>query len=331
MHAVPGKTRITVEIEGVARELFSVDERKGGDLMIYLKSARSIATSDDAEHEEVAEQRFSVHVSPKSRGHTIKQTLRTAGATTTTSAFVLPRNLSAKTPAGILLPPRPQFCWPIFMARPPRLDTGHYDSRPKNADRQISLETFDPGRASIVYMVIASSTDVTELPSIRRRTSAAVLRFRAFNLHVLYGYSPVPSLPAGDFLTFATSPQLTGSQQPSGDREPRVSLSLHASEGAFFQGLGILRDRYGRRFVEVEEQDLDLDGAATIMWGMAAFCTPLPAASPEEVIRSMDEYLAEVGSMNVSFDRIGLPRAAKLPDWLAKRYREFTSRQTKES
>lgn len=322
-----GKTRITVEIDNVARELFSVEERKGGDLMIYLKSGRSIATSDDAEHEEVAEQRFSVHVSPKSRGHTIKQTLRTAGATTTTSAFVLPRNQSGKTPAGIVLPPRPQFCWPIFMARPPRLDAARYESRPKNADRRIEVGTFDPARASIAYMVIASLTDVTELPSIRRRTSAAVLRFQAFNLHVLYGYSPVPSLPAGDFLTFATSPQLTGSQQPSGDRQPRVSLTLPATEGAFFKGLGILRDRYGKQFLEAERQHPDIEGAATIMWGMAAFCTARPAASPEEAIRSLDEYLAEVGSTSAVLGRVASKTTAKLPDWLEKRYREFTSGQ----
>ena len=131
-----GKTRITVEIGGVARELFSVKERKGGDVMIYLKSSRSIATTEGAEHEDIAEQRFSVHVSPRSRGHTIKQTLRTAAATTNTSAFVLPRTLSTRTPAGLVLPPRPQFCWPIFMARPPRLDGGHYDSRPRKTDRK---------------------------------------------------------------------------------------------------------------------------------------------------------------------------------------------------
>ncbi|MDF2496085.1 hypothetical protein [Sphingomonas sp.] len=321
-----GKTRITVEIGGVTRELFSVEERKGGDLMIYLKSSRSIATSGEAEHEDIAEQRFSVHVSPKSRGHTIKQTLKTSAAKTTTSAFVLPRIASTRTPAGVVLPPRPQFCWPIFMVRPPRLDTGHYDSRPRKADRRVDLTPFDPVRASIVYMVIASSPNVTELPSIRRRTSAAVLQFRAFNLHVLHGYSPIPSLPAGDFLTFATSPQLTGPQQPSGDREPRYSLTLPAVEGSFFHGLGILRDRYGKQFLEAELQDPGLDGAATIMWGMAAFCTAQPAASADEVIRSMEEYHAEIRAISASEGRIGAPMSGRLPDWLEERYRDFKSR-----
>lgn len=322
-----GKTRITVEIGSIVRELFSVEERKGGDLMIYLKSARSIATSDGAEHEDVAEQRFSVHVSPRSRGHTIKQTLRTAAETTVTSAFVLPRARSAKSPAGLLLPSKPQFCWPIFMTRPPRLDSGHYDSRPKNADRRVEIKAFNPAWASIVYMVIVSSPDVDELPSIRRRTSIVTLPFRAFNLHVLYGFSPVPSLPSGDFITFATSPQICGPQQPAGGREPRVSLSLPATEGAFFHGLGILRDRYSKNFLELERQDAEFEDAAALMWGMSAFCIAEPPLSANDAVARMNDYHAEIRAMGATSTRIGAHNYAKLPDWLEERYRAFTHRR----
>lgn len=322
-----GKTRVTVEIGGIAREMFSVEERKGGDLMVFLKASRSVATSAAAEHEDVLEQRFSVHVSPKSQGHTIKQTLRTSAEVTTTAALVLPRSWSVKLPTGLLLPPRPHFCWPIFMARPPRLDTGRYDSRPKNADRRIDIKPFEPQRASIVYMVIASSPDIIELPNIRRRISFVTLPFRAFNLHVLYGFSPVPSLPVGDFITFATSPQISGVQQTSNNRDPRVSLAPPAIEGAFFRGLTILRDRYGKQYVEMERTYADLEGAATIMWGLAAFCTAEPPQSGEDVIANMNEYFAEIAAMKASSGRIGLQGGVKLPDWLEERIRTASVRQ----
>jgi hypothetical protein len=311
-----GKTRVTVEIGGIARELFSIEERKSGDLMLFLKASAAIAIADGAEHEDVAEQRFSVHVSPKSQGHTIKQTLRTRLGQTTTSAFVLPVGSSARSPAGLVLPDRRRFCWPVYMARPPRLDSGRYDSTPKPADRNIALEPFDPSIASLVYMVAATSTDIATLPDIRKRTSLVTLPFASFNLHVRYGFCPVAALPFGHFLTFATGSQLKGGEAPSSSRQPRVSLHPPAIEGAFIEGLGVLRDRFARHFLGVKGEGIDEAGAATMMWGLSAFCLAKPPKSAKEIMPAFDAYMAEVKEMSASLGRIGQRRQGVLPDWL---------------
>lgn len=312
-----GKTRVTVEIDGVARELFSVEERKTGDLMIFLKSSMAISTSTGAAHEEIVEQRFSVHVSPRSRGHTIKQTLKTVAGTATTSALVLPVGVRPVSPVGLLLDRHAQFCWPIFMARPPQLDGGRYDSAPKPADRQLSLGAFNPGLANLVYMVVVTSTDVGTLPTVRGRTKVETMRFQRFNLHVMNGYSLAPSAPTGEFLTYATSPQLNGEERPSGESTPESSYRLPAIEGEFFRGFGILRDRLAGQFVGIEDEEaVGEDGPAVTIWGLSCVCVAAPPLNREETMRAFDSYISEATTGAARSGRIGKARNVGMPGWL---------------
>jgi hypothetical protein len=316
-----GKVRVTVSVDGVARELFSVEERKGGDVMIFLKASAAVSTSERAEHQEVAEQRFSVHVSPKSLGHTIKQTLRTSAGQTTTSALVLPRPINGRSAGGVILRSQLRFCWPIFMVRPPRLDAERYESKPKAADRQVSIGSFNPNLASLVYMVIATSPDVLDITMTRERTNLATLRFTRFNLHIMHGCSLAPAIGPGDFLTFATGPQRADGDQPITAKEPAISFSLPAVEGRFFEGFGIIRDRHASRFLMKADHDAPDESIATSMWGLSAVCVRAPPLTGAETMQHFEQYLAEVSAHMARSPTVGRSRGS-LPDWLEKRVRE---------
>lgn len=317
------KTRIVVELDGILRELFSIDERKSGDLAIYVKSSAEIDVKDGDDHQEVAEQRFSVHVSPKSRGHTIKQTLRTSLGNTTTSALVLPVKASRKSDFGLLLPDQIFFCWPVFAFRPPRLDTGRYDSKPKTADRIINLGSFNPSRANLIYMVVATSTNVETIPNSRGRTLIESIKFKHFNLHVVYGYSLAPSMPAGDFLTFATSAQLGRGETPSGPRSPLNSLGLPAVEGRFFESIGIFRDRYSEKFVEVEDSELGVHGAAVTMFALSGICVQKPPMHPQDILDAFNDYEKEMAKFSTLKTPGSAAQKPELPVWMEEARKEI--------
>jgi len=308
-----GKIRVSINVEGADRELFSLIERKSGDIMVLLKAAVSVSTADAVEFQEVKEQRFSVHVSPKSQGHTIKQTLRTAEGPTTTSALVMPRTVSSRSSGGIILRPRKQFCWPIFMVRPPSLNNDRYLSSPKPADQRISLGSFNPKLASLTYMVIVTSPHILEIATTRNRTNLATILFSTFNIHVMYGFSIAPIIGPGDFVIFATSPQRAEGEKPKG-LQPAASIGLPAVEGRFFQGFGLIRDLHGKRFLP-DLKDLSEGNDAMTVWGLSAICVRDPPTSGIETMRHFDEYMREVDAFKAA-NPIAVPRKDQSLDWL---------------
>jgi hypothetical protein len=295
-----GKTRFTVEVDGFNRELFSLSEKKDGDIMLFIKSAREIATSSGGTHEAVGEQRFSVHVSPKSIGHTLKQTLRTRSGVTTTSALVLPRRYLEKTASGLVVGPAQQFCWPIFMYRPPILDLDRYDSKPKPADRKIDIGSMNPNLSSLVYMVVATSPDVTEIPQTRNRTFSHTVKCRVFNIHVVIGYSLAPSIPQGEFLTFVTSTMQQSWTPSKIVRSPRTSHQPSIIEAEFFRGFGLLRDKYASDFAELDQSSDSFNKnslpLSSLMRILAAICVDKSPFSAEESIKAYDDYQLSIAS-----------------------------------
>ncbi len=310
------KIRLTIEVNEVDRELFSVVERKSGDVMIFVKAAVDVSPGEGAEFQEVKEQRFSVHVSPKSPGHTVKQTLRTARGQITTSALVMPRSLTARSAGGIILKPKSQFCWPIFMVRPPSLENERYLSKPKPADRRISIGSFSPKLANLVYMVIVTSPDILDIPITRDRTNLQTLPFSRFNVHVMHGFSIAPTVGVGDFVTFATSQQRADGDIPVASR-PAISMGLPAVEARFFEGFSLFRDRHGKRFL-AEPKDLSLGSEAVTMWGLSAICVRNAPTSGLETMRFFEEYMREVDAFRASNPAAKRRHDSSL-DWLYAR------------
>lgn len=308
------KTRVVVDIDGQQRELFAVEERKNGDVMLYVKWSRQMSTSDGADHEDLTEQRFSIHVSPKSAGHTIKQTVKTSKVTTTTSALVLPNEVRRKTQGGIYPDKEKSFCWPVYMGRPPRLDVGRYDCKPRPADQILSLGAMKPTLSNVVYMVVVTYPNVSTIEEVRGRTRVQTIGFEKFNVHIVYGFSLAPSVPFGDFLTFTTGPQLEEGQAPPSGRRPHRSYGMRAIEGEFFRGIGILRDRYRRHMEEgdPEAQQEQLD----FFWTLSAICVPSPPQSGADILPLVDRYNEELASLKKWRSSLLAVVEPDFPDWL---------------
>jgi len=62
------RTRFLINVDGAPRELFSIIEKRSGDLTLLVKFGRQIAKLTPV-YEDLKEQRFSVHTSPKSHGY----------------------------------------------------------------------------------------------------------------------------------------------------------------------------------------------------------------------------------------------------------------------
>lgn len=308
------KTRVVVDIDGQQRELFAVEERKNGDVMIYVKWSRQMSTADDADHVDLAEQRFSIHVSPKSAGHMIKQTVKSSKVTTTTAALVLPNEVRRKTQGGIYSDKERFFCWPVYMVRPPRLDSGRYDCKPKPADQILSLGLMKPNLSNVVYMVVVTYPNVSTIEEVRGRTLVQTISFEKFNVHVVYGFSLAPSVPFGDFLTFTTGPQLAEGQLPPSGRRPHRSYGMRAIEGEFFRGFGILRDRYRRHIkqgdAEAQQEQLDF------FWTLSAICVPSPPRNGADTLTLVDRYNEESASLKKWRSSPLAVVEQDFPDWL---------------
>lgn len=295
------KQRVVLPLGGVRRELFSVEERSSGDLGLYLKYGREFDLAEEDNHDAILEHRFSVHVSPKSPGHTIKQTLRSERGARTTSALILPRRGARARPSGIIIPPSDIFCWPLFAMRTSDLSAPRYESHPKLQDRLVELPSYDPSRLSLIYMLVATSKDVDVLATTRGRFDQKLMEFKRFNIHVLFGFSLVPSLTNSDMLTFATSEEQLGPTTAAPQSGARRSLDELKVEGAFFYALRRFTDLYAQRARRAMEaaSDPEAEPISVFLATRANTCVATPPVDLQERRSVYAAYLDEIRASSV--------------------------------
>ncbi|WP_342361423.1 hypothetical protein [Terrarubrum flagellatum] len=136
---------MNVSTNGIVRNLFNIEERAAGDVYLRLKSGTQVGIPPDAKR--VIEDRYSVHVSPRSPTYTtFKHTLRIEGApervSTALSDAVKARNGFAH----------------IFTHRTSDLAAPVYDLRQDNAI-SINLGDFSPDHHAMIIGVFVGHPD----------------------------------------------------------------------------------------------------------------------------------------------------------------------------
>lgn len=187
------KTRLAVTVDRVDRELFSVLDKKNGDLMITVKSAEEFELGHSNTFVGVKQHRFSVHTSPQSPGNTLTCTTEDVdGIVVKTSAFALPS--------------RQGLCWPLFALLCPSLRADRYLVKPRAGDRMRVIDRYNPDRGTLVYFVIITSKQLVTLRPDKRCFSTHVIQCTNFCVHVWHTFLTAPSINQGGYALFVTSP-----------------------------------------------------------------------------------------------------------------------------
>ena len=206
------KTRFSVIKGGEDRELFSVQERKSGDLLIFLKFA-GMYEHVDGNKIAVSGQRYSVHCSPNSEGRTVKHTLDFSGNGKIDSA-------------QFYLPGFDGFTALLFGKTVQNLAPKKYLLMKNNNDKIIKLCQFDIGIMTMFYFIIITDIDY-EIKNYNSKMNVKILQFSKFNLVVLSGFFPVPALPEADIMHLCTSiPRFDPNDAPLYLEPPNPSFSF---------------------------------------------------------------------------------------------------------
>jgi hypothetical protein len=191
------KTRFAVLYDGKPKELISIRERSGGDLVLLIRHPINFET--EAGDVPIAQYHISVHESPHSEGTTIKTTyLLEDGIETTAAQFV--RNSKEE-----LLCPIVTFGCPLLNER--------YDLHSRSKDRIVYLKKFgEQDRTTLVFTVVATRLrhEWRTVPGASLATAA----FKRFEIGVYFSYMNLPSTTLGSVLLSATS-------QPRDNGAPR--------------------------------------------------------------------------------------------------------------
>lgn len=217
MSSTQPRIRFTVNLDGVPREIFSVEERVNGDLLIPIvredRYANLKIIADGELSPRTTQSYLSVHRSPRSDGRSIKSTICTAdGLTRTAHAFV--RN-SKKT-----------LCWPLFSKSIPILDQPQYEHRPRSRDKVILLCDAPPLSSTLIVHAIAFSR--YRDPPVYGESGLSIVDFRYFKIAVYFNFV---NLPASD--ASCTAQSVTASPIENGAKiDPFPESHPHLKFGA---------------------------------------------------------------------------------------------------
>jgi hypothetical protein len=189
------KHRVTVNASGQESELFAIEERENGELLIFEKRSHSFSLDKDAASVPLLERRHTIHLSPKNLdgARTIICTTRLAdGRTVRSSALVHPR----QTPVGRAI------CWPLFASAHTDLSQPIYKLRARQSDVINNIASYNTKRNTLlVYVIVTGAGLQPRLLAQNFRT----LPFRVFWLHIVHTFLPIPSTPFGYSHVLGTS------------------------------------------------------------------------------------------------------------------------------
>jgi hypothetical protein len=201
------KIRFVINAGQKPRLLFSVLERRNGDLILVVRTAERIGydhrgNPDDA----ILEQRYSIHVSPNSEEYsTIKQTLNTADGQSRNS-WQLTNAIKKRT--GFAM---------IYGRRPCRLDIKRFELEPNDKNEMCDLGSFDQQKRNLVYLVFIGHPDRPFIKSYGVGWRVVQRNFSNFRIVVLYHVMPLPphrtSSAVGHVSTYSPSNPVTDKEE----------------------------------------------------------------------------------------------------------------------
>lgn len=237
------KTRFVVEMAGEQVELFAVQERNDGSLL--LLPHRACRYTDPALGL-IKEEHLSVHLSPQSAGTTMKRTCTLKnGRQMTYSSFVS----DSKT----------ALLWPLFSATAPLFTRGNL--RRGSRDRIVTITRFHHRSATLFYTVFVSSCGF-EHPPWRSPVNLIRVSFEKFEIGVFYSFIQLPSLNTEEIQVPATSPRQVDGVAEAGEREAQRSFKREEVEPfvtSAFAGLAeLMHFRLLQFEIELSPQVLNL-------------------------------------------------------------------------
>jgi hypothetical protein len=187
---MPNKYRFTVGAAGADRNLFSVLERKNGDLTIGFGFA--LRYESDESNPDIKHQKYSVHVSPNSQKfNTVKHELWLNDGTKLTSSFLTD---AVKSKSGF---------HPIFCRRCPDLTNDRYLVAPDDKAKLIKL-TGCKLAGTFFYGVFVGSTD--SVFGAHPGVDVMEIAFSCFKIVVLSHHLLLPPNHRGKLLHTMTEP-----------------------------------------------------------------------------------------------------------------------------
>lgn len=186
------KCRVVITIDEIYRQLFSIEEKNNGDLLIGIKSCLELNEENCTPYKKVLGQKYSIHCSPNSPSFTFKQTINYEdGSNEFTYMSILPKNDS--------------FYSPIFSVLSPRLDDARYLAKIRKKDEIITLPKYHPNSRTLAYILIISSADTKNIHIPGSPFSRKILLFKNFNVHIWHTLLQAPSMQQGETVVLATS------------------------------------------------------------------------------------------------------------------------------
>lgn len=187
------KVRFVIVANGIERDLFSVQQRAGGDLLVFLRHLK-LAEHPDGSYRPVAEQHYSIHRSKNASlpGNTFKHTLSFKdGELIETSSFVQKSGY-------------PLF-YPLFARRCADLDLDRFNTKRSDGDCIINIGNYSTSRSIPFFVAFALESSHYILHDYCHPFSVYSLSFDYFTIAVAIAYFHLPSDESGHLIHFMTS------------------------------------------------------------------------------------------------------------------------------
>lgn len=179
--------KVTVQVEGQRKRLFTLRERSNGDLHISLHHAAHIRGMGEVismEEPKILHQHYSVHRSVNSANdiNLIKHTIKLSnGEEITTPIYTRAIKQTGRYAS-------------LYTSRSTSLRAESYNLRDKEG---ISLGSFDPTQATLFHMLVVSGRSKTDQLKDQFDLSVATWNFSYFNVTALWSFAILPAWDAG--------------------------------------------------------------------------------------------------------------------------------------
>jgi hypothetical protein len=190
--AKPPKVIFSARIDGVPRELLSVRQWKGSDLLMVSRHADRFQHPDGS-YSLIKDQHYSVHEGSDDQTLTV---------VTQKTEFHNHPHLSF---VSVIHATKPRLLWDIFSRRIPHFADGVRLIKARAKDRVVEIADFDQMKATLLYTVFVTRAgfDVQRFANEHNRFHVA--EFAKYQIVVLTTFLNIPNINEGDVLIRTTS------------------------------------------------------------------------------------------------------------------------------
>ncbi|RVT43674.1 hypothetical protein [Sphingobium algorifonticola] len=263
------QTRFTIDVGGSPEKVWSVLEKKNGDLIVRPRNSVNHEGFDGDDR--ILTDRISVHTSDRSGGTTIKRTFEVASGDRLACAAYI-RNSKEN-----LLWPTRFVRWQDFRILPKPVAKSGKDSF-------VDMGWFNPAVQALVTSLVIGGRN-NELPKIPG-FDLHQASFSRFKVGIYCTFVCTPAYSSGDSFETGTSDQRLN-DDPVGTQLPDGAASLTAEQlnEVLAHGVGRLSDAMVRRFV-TSGVEHDADVLAKVK-AMSSFYLPEACVSVEAMVERM--------------------------------------------